>query len=743
MGAPFSFKMTGDLAADMDRLHAAEDIDPEDKQAILSNLQERAARKDPELNVAKTIHRQLRAPDGSMLTVSGPANGSEADWTRAAQVAAAKYTRANRSAAAAPEEDKSLLDTVRASAPAKAVAGVLRGAGSIGATAMRLLPNALGGDTAEENAQRRKDMDAALSNLTGVPDLPDSWWYSGPKLATEIAATLPIGGWVSKGIGALSKVAPKAAPVIDRVAEGAANFGFRAPGTAAPTGVLPKVWDQAVRIAGGATAGGATAGAIDPADAGLGAVLGATAAPVLGVAAATGRGAKKVLWDSWHPSAQATNAAKILGAQVGDDLPNVLNALRHRGDDIVPGAKMDAVSASGSPELAGLNRTLQSASPRYAADLQRDAWARNIAYNDALEAVSGNKGRIAVLKAERDAATDPMREQILAAAGRVDPKAVVGALERKISGPSAGDSLYESTMEHFLNRVQKRMGRSKDGLLPAEELYAIRKDIGNMRAGKLTPSGSPAVGDGVKRHSSAALDDVQAVIDDVIDAAAKARINANERIGVVVDGVTTQKATPTWKGYLDEYSGRMKELESYEKMADVWRRIKGIETAAGTGADAEIAAKMLSPAKLSRILENEADELGKVLRPDQLQILRNILGDAQARAQSLSAGRATGSNTSQNTQGVKALEDLELDLIRQLSSKGSRVATGLDALRDVARGRVRDKMSAAMRDPDEMLRALEAFKKAGRTPPPSLNAPGPLTRLTTRAAPPLLANRDQ
>lgn len=742
MGAPFSFKMTGDLAADMDRLHAAEDIDPEDKQAILSNLQERVARNDPELNTAKTIHRQLRAPDGSVLMVSGPANGSEADWTHAAQVAAVQYARANKSAAAtpAPEEPKfNAFPNRIAQLPAELAAGFVRGAGSYGATARRLF----GFDSAEENKQVRRDMDAALTKLTGIPDLPEKWGYKGAQLSTEVAGTAPVVKGLSAAINALGKAAPAAAPVINKVAEGTANFGFRTPGAVAPAGAIPKVVDALARGTGGALAGWATAGAIDPEDADTGAVLGAVAAPIIGLMTAGGRTAKKVLWDSWHPSAQAANAAKILGMQVGDDLPNVLNALRHRGDDIVPGAKMDAVSASGSPELAGLNRTLQSASPRYAADLQRDAWARNIAYNDALEAVSGNKGRIAVLKTERDAATDPMREQILAAAGRVDPKAVVGALERKISGPSAGDSLYESTMEHFLNRVQKRMGRSKDGLLPAEELYAIRKDIGNMRAGKLTPSGSPAVGDGVKRHSSAALDDVQAVIDDVIDAAAKARINANERIGVVVDGVTTQKATPTWKGYLDEYSGRMKELESYEKMADVWRRIKGIETAAGTGADAEIAAKMLSPAKLSRILENEADELNKVLRPDQLQILRNILGDAQARAQSLSAGRATGSNTSQNTQGVKALEDLELDLIRQLSSKGSRVATGLDALRDVARGRVRDKMSAAMRDPDEMLRALEAFKKAGRTPPPSLNAPGPLTRLTTRAAPPLLANRDQ
>jgi hypothetical protein len=736
MGAPFSFKMTGDLAADMDRLHAAEDIAPEDKEVVLRDLRARAAKNDPELNAARIVERPLNAPDGTVLMVRGPANGSEADWARAAQVAAAKYAASRPQQQPAPAEPKfNPFPNRIAQLPAELIAGGVRGLGSFGATARRIL----GFDNAEENEQTRRDMDAALTELTGIPDLPDLWGYGGAKLATEVAGTFPLAKGVATGIGALSKIAPKATPLIEKAAEGAANFGFRAPGATAPTGAIPKVVDALARATGASTAGGVTAGAIDPKDTGFGATVGAVAAPVIGLVGAGGRAAKGALWDSWHPKAQVSRAASLIGTEIGDDLANVTNNLRHRGPDIVPGAPMDSVSASGSAELAALNRTMQSASTRHAANLQKDAWARNVAYNEALEKVSGNPGRIAVLKAERDAATDPMREQILAAAGRVNPKAVTRTLEDKIAGPSAGDSLYESTMEHFLNRIQKRMARSKDGLMPAEELYAIRKDIGNMRAGKLTPSGSPAVGDGVKRHSSAALDDVQSAIDDVIESASKARINANERIGSVADGVTNQKATPTWKGYLEEYSGRMRELEAYEKMADVWRRIKGIEVAAGESADSALAAKMLNPAKLSRILENEGAELGKVLQPDQLQLLRNILGDAQARAQALSAGKATASNTAQN---FKALEDLELSIIRQAARGGSKVALGLDALRDVARGRVQSKVSEALREPDEMLKLIEAYKKAGKTPPLSLNSPGPFPRLTARVAP-LLGNRDQ
>jgi hypothetical protein len=459
---------------------------------------------------------------------------------------------------------------------------------------------------------------------------------------------------------------------------------------------------------------------------------------VLGAARGAGTAVKRVGWDTWHPGAQAANSGRTLGEAVGNDLPNVLNNLRHRGPELVPGAPMSGVAAAGSPELAGINRTLQTVSPKHAAALQRDAWANNAAYNDAIAQLAGNPGRIAVLKAERDAATDPMRDTILQAAGRIDPKPVLSALQRKMESPSGGQALYESTMNHFLGRLNERMGRSKDGLIPAEELYAIRKDINDMLQGKLTPSG--AAGDAVKKHSSSALDDVKNTIDDVIDAASKARINANERVGTVADGVTAQRATPTWRGYLDEYSKRMRELDAYETMGDVYRRIKGVEMGhAATQTERDVADAMLSRAKLARILENEGPDLAKKLTPDQLQVLRNVVGDMQGRNASIMAGNSVGSNTAQK---LHSAAELEMDLVRQLAKNGSLVGAGLNAVRDVARGRVQGKMSDALRDPDELLRQLEAFKRS-RQAAISPRSPSNWPRLAARPLPILPSRSDQ
>lgn len=729
MAEPFNFKPSGDVEADIAAVAGDERLSPQQRALVIEDMKGRASGGDGIFTADPIQVRKLRAPDGSIINVRGPAGGSEEEWAQAAQAASAEWSANKASAGPKPQAPRNrLLETV---------AGLGRGAGSVGASVIRGA-GVLGlpfGDTAEENQERRKAMDAALSELTGLPELEDSWFYKGAQFAPELAAMNPAVRGAATAIGALSKIAPKAAPPL---AEAVANFGFRAPGAAAPVGLGAKAADLATRTAGGALAGLVGASVVDPAHMGSGALIGGALPGVLGVARGAGTAAKRVGWDTWHPGAQAANSGRALGEAVGDDLPNVLNNLRHRGQELVPGAPMSGVAAAGNPELAGINRTLQTVSPKHAAALQRDAWANNAAYNDAIAQLAGNPGRIAVLKAERDAATDPMRDTILQAAGRIDPKPVLSALQRKMESPSGGQALYESTMNHFLGRLNARMGRSKDGLIPAEELYAIRKDINDMIQGKLTPSG--ATGDAVKKHSSAALDDVKNTIDDVIDAASKARINANERVGAVADGVTTQRATPTWRGYLDEYSKRMRELDAYETMGDVYRRIKGIEMGhAATQTERDVADAMLSRAKLARILENEGPDLAKKLTPDQLQVLRNVVGDMQGRNASIMAGNSVGSNTAQK---LHSAAELEMDLVRQLAKNGSLVGAGLNAVRDVARGRVQGKMSDALRDPDELLRQLEAFKRS-RQAAISPRSPSNWPRLAARPLPILPSRSDQ
>ena len=662
-----------------------------------------------------------------VFTPAGPANA------QAAQAASAEWEASKASTGPKPQAPRNrLLETV---------AGLGRGAGSVGASVIRGA-GMLGlpfGDTAEENQERRKAMDAALSELTGLPELEDSWFYKGAQFAPELAAMNPAVRGAATAIGALSKIAPNFAP---KLAEAMINFGFRTPGATAPVGLGAKTADLATRTAGGALAGIVGASVVDPAHVVPGGLIGGAIPGVLGAARGAGTAVKRLGWDTWHPGAQAANSGRTLGEAVGDDLPNVLNNLRHRGPELVPGAPMSGVAAAGSPELAGINRTLQTVSPKHAAALQRDAWANNAAYNDAIAQLAGNPGRIAVLKAERDAATDPMRETVLEAAGRVPPKYVLEALKRKVESPESGQSLHELTMKHFIKRINDRMKYSKDGMMSATELYAIRKDINDIIDGKLTVDSSGVLksGDGVKKLSAGALTDVKSIIDDTIDAASRIRINANERVGAVADGVTTQRATPTWRGYLDEYSKRMRELDAYETMGDVYRRIKGVDMGhAATQTERDVADAMLSRAKLARILENEGPDLAKKLTPDQLQVLRNVVGDMQGRNASIMAGNSVGSNTAQK---LHSAAELEMDLVRQLAKNGSLVGAGLNAVRDVARGQVQGKMSDALRDPDELLRQLEAFKRS-RQAAISPRSPSNWPRLAARPLPILPSRSDQ
>ncbi|MBI2725394.1 MAG: hypothetical protein HYX42_04005 [Polaromonas sp.] len=143
-------------------------------------------------------------------------------------------------------------------------AGLVRGAGSIGATILApvdIAKDALDGKglSLASNRERRAQMDAGLQTMGAEPD---SWMYKGGKLAGEIAGTAGAGVAVAQG---LSKVAPGASAL----AEAISTAGMKAGGAG-----------MATRMAGGAINGAVSAGMVNPEDATLGAMIGG-AAPVV------------------------------------------------------------------------------------------------------------------------------------------------------------------------------------------------------------------------------------------------------------------------------------------------------------------------------------------------------------------------------------------------------------------------------------------------------------------------------
>lgn len=170
-------------------------------------------------------------------------------------------------------------------------AGLVRGAGSIGATL--LAPrDALEGFIARKMGapelqpqDRRKAMDAGLETMGAEPD---SWMYKGGKLAGEIAGTAGAGGAVANGLfraaPAVSSVAPSLANLLTKAAPAIQSGGLSL-GSGAPTNALANIL---ARSGGGAVNGAVSAGLANPEDIGMGTLIGGALPGAVKVAGAAG-----------------------------------------------------------------------------------------------------------------------------------------------------------------------------------------------------------------------------------------------------------------------------------------------------------------------------------------------------------------------------------------------------------------------------------------------------------------------
>lgn len=170
-------------------------------------------------------------------------------------------------------------------------AGLLRGAGSIGATLLSPLDiakDAIAGKglSLESNRQRRADMDSALASFGAETD---SFGYGAGKLAGEIAGTAGAGGALANGTRMGLAMAGRSAPAALEPVLAAISSGGFSTGSKVASGVLPFLKDQGVRALGGAVSGGASAGLVNPEDAGMGAAIGGALPGVVKVAGETGK----------------------------------------------------------------------------------------------------------------------------------------------------------------------------------------------------------------------------------------------------------------------------------------------------------------------------------------------------------------------------------------------------------------------------------------------------------------------
>lgn len=212
-------------------------------------------------------------PDGTVIR-GVPDGMSKADLTAKLKANGYDTTKLD----AAPAADTSVMGSVKQGA-GNLAAGLVRGAGSIGATILApvdMAKDALDGKglSLESNRQRRADMDATLKDMGAQPD---SLLYKGGKLAGEVAGTAGAGGAVANGARFLGG----SAPLVDAIASGGLAGGGNA----------------ITRAAGGVINGAATAGLVNPEEAGKGAVIGGIAPGVVRAAGSAGQAVGNKLSD--------------------------------------------------------------------------------------------------------------------------------------------------------------------------------------------------------------------------------------------------------------------------------------------------------------------------------------------------------------------------------------------------------------------------------------------------------------
>lgn len=229
---------------------------------------------------------EAELPDGTILEFP---DGTSPDVMRSAVQRMGKPAQPSF----AQQAKKELLSSL----PVQLGLGAIRGAGSIGATAMRALPNFLGGDTSQENAERRQKMDQALTQFGADTD---SFGFGAGKIGAEIAGTAGIGGGLARGATMLPGAA-KAVPLIEALR----TSGMSAGGAGLAT-----------RMAGAGATGAAAAGMVNPEDALAGGMISAAIPAVGKIAGAAGQSIGRAITPTTE-NIQAARTAQKYGIPIG------------------------------------------------------------------------------------------------------------------------------------------------------------------------------------------------------------------------------------------------------------------------------------------------------------------------------------------------------------------------------------------------------------------------------------------
>jgi hypothetical protein len=556
-------------------------------------------------------------------------------------------------------------------------AGLVRGAGSIGATLawpvdkfMDLYygdrkPTVEGLITGKQpesrNEERRRQMTQTLQQEFGAN--PDSLMFKGGKIGGEIAGTAGAGGVVGNVLGRALPAVGVAPHIANALATSARTGGFST-GLPAATTLAQQAGNIGVRMTGGALTGGVSAAMIDPQHTGTGVVVGGLAPPVVSGIAKAGGYAGRTLYSLAQPftaAGQERLAGGIINKFAKDGPTALDNAER------VIGSKPTLAEATGNAGIAGLQRnvsdTVQGASNRFRDRLESNMAARFNAFED----MAGDAGRLEFFKASRDAAADDLY-------GRA-AQADIGANMT----PAIKNQVKQLLQRPSMQRAAKQ----------AEEWAAERGEA-------VTEAGSMR-----------GMHDMKKAIDDEISVAVRA--------GKASQAKTLIETKDKLLGVMEKLSPAYKEAKAtFAEMSKPVNQMEALQGLKVTNLEGKMTLGAVQRAidGLEKAMAAPGARAAKSVTSEQLGTLHAIRDDL-LRQGNLNAGKAAGSNTLQNIATDNAISTMLPGRIREIV--GGKAGTFAGQLGQLMYSKpneaIRNSLVDMMLDPTVAKRAMDAASR--------------------------------
>ena len=341
-----------------------------------------------------------------------------------------------------------------------------------GVNALAVVDDALGRGTIIGRDDRRKSLEPALQSMGANPD---SLWFKGVKLGTQIAGTSGVGGVLAKGAQAI--------PALARFAPALQSGGF----TLGDAATKSRLANAAIRAGAGGISGATMAGLVNPEDAPEGGMIGAILPPAIKGFGAAGSAIRNRIVGPQSPLSAQRLASAQQGAAAGYVIPPA---------DLSPSAATEILSG-----LSGKIKTAQVAS--YKNQAVTDRLARQelgMAADDALTAD--------VLQGIRNSAAQayaPVRQAGMVTADDTFKNSLNKIAETYQGANSAFPGLAKNDVGQMVDTL--RVGQfDASGAVDAIRVLRESADkafrTGDTGMGKAAKAASQALEDQLERHLS-------------------------------------------------------------------------------------------------------------------------------------------------------------------------------------------------------------------------------------------------